>query len=475
MLADYQTFDALGLADLVRRGQVSAEELLETAIARLEAVDPVINAISQRLYDHGRQAIAAGLPDGPFAGVPFLLKDVSLMLRGQVTTQGARLFRDFVAESDSTLTERYKRAGLVIFGKTTTPEFGLAASTETTLTGSTRNPWDPTRTAGGSSGGAAAAVAAGIVPAAHGSDGGGSIRIPAAACGLFGLKPTRARIPAGPFVGEGWGGLATNHVLTRTVRDSAAFLDATHGPAPGDPYAAPPAPKSFLTEADVAPGRLRIAVQTRPYADVPVAPDCLAAVDATAALLRDLGHEVDAAQPPGDWETLGWAIWVLVASNVSLTLRTRGRARGRPVEPGEVERVTWSAVEYARSLTVEDYPAALAIVHRHGRQMAAFHQHWDLLLSPTLAQPAVPLGPQHMDNPDLEQYRQALIGFSPFTSPHNMSGAPSASLPLHWTKGELPVGVMLTGRFGEDARLLQVSRQLEAARPWHDRRPRLAA
>lgn len=471
--ADYDGFDALGLAQLVAARKVDPAALLEAAIARAEQWNPKINALASRLYDRAKQAISEGLPPGPFRGVPFLLKDVSMQLAGTVTTMGSRLFRERVADHDSTLVERFKRAGVVIFGKTTTPEMGLAASTETTLFGDTRNPWNLARTAGGSSGGAAAAVAAGIVPMAHGSDGGGSIRIPASACGLFGLKPTRARTPSGPLLGEGWGSLAIHHVLTRSVRDSAAMLDATHGAAPGDPYCAPPVARPFLAEVGADPGWLRIALQLAPYADVPVHAECLAAARNAARLLEDLGHNVEEARPEGSWEELGSAIWVLVASNVSLALKTL--LNGREPLRDEVEHVTYSCIEAARDWNVEAYPAAMRTIHAHGRRMARFHERFDVLITPTLAQPPVLLGPQHMNNPDLEAHRRALLAWSPFTSPCNMSGQPAMSVPLHWTPDGLPVGVQCAARFGDEATLFRLAGQLEQARPWRDRRLDLAA
>ncbi len=288
--SDYRDHDGLGLADLVRKGEISQHELLEAAIERAEHVNPAINALSQKLYVLG-ESMADDLPaDAPFAGVPFLLKDASAMLSGTVTTQGSKLFADNMAKADTTLVERYKRAGVVIFGKTTTPEMALAASTESTFCGTTRNPWGLDRTAGGSSGGAAAAVAAGIVPIAHASDGGGSIRIPSSCCGLFGLKPSRARTPNGPLAGEGWGSLSASHVVTRSVRDSAAMLDATHGPAPGDPYCAPHYGGSFLDEVTTKPGRLKIAFQRAPLSGAAVDPECARAAENAASLLEAWPH-----------------------------------------------------------------------------------------------------------------------------------------------------------------------------------------
>lgn len=470
-ITDYAQHDATALAALVAKGEASAGELLEVAIAAAEAVDPAINALSQKLYDHGRQAIARGLPDGPFRGVPFLLKDAGADLEGTPTTNGARLLADRVAQADSTLVARYKAAGLVIFGKTTTPEFSLAASTESSFCGTTRNPWDLSRTAGGSSGGAAAAVAAGIVPAAHGSDGGGSIRIPASCCGLFGLKPTRARVPAGPPAGEGWGSLSVAHVLTRSVRDSAALLDATQGMAAGDPYCAPARERPYLQEVATPPGRLRIAVQTRPLSGVPVAPECLAATEAAARLLETLGHHVESVQPPGDADELGHALWVLVASNVSRALRAIGQGSGRPVTQADVDAVTWNAVEFTRTLDGEAYPEALLTIHAQGRRMAEFLGRYDVILSPTLAQVAVPLGTQRTDTADLAAYSRALAHFSPFTQLFNITGQPAMSVPLHWTEDGLPVGVMFAAGFGREDILFRLAGRLEQAHPWAHRRP----
>jgi amidase len=473
-LETYRSHDGLGLAELVRRGEASAAELLDAAIGAAERINPTINALSQRLYDEARASLAHVEKAAPFAGLPFLLKDVSTEMKGTRTMQGSRLFADAPpAEIDSTLTERYRRAGVVIFGKTTTPELGLAPSTETSLTSVTRNPWDLSRTAGGSSGGAAAAVAAGVAPVAHASDGGGSIRIPASCCGLFGLKPTRARTPAGPLVGEGWGGLSTSHVVSRSVRDSAAMLDATEGPAPGDPYCAPRPKRPYLAELRIEPEPLRIALQRRPMSGVAVDRECLRAVDEAAVLLEALGHRVEEASPPGSWEELSHALWVLVASNVSLAVRRGAEQLGRELKPDIVDAVTWNAVAFSATLDVESYPAALRSIHRQGRLMAAFHQTYDLLLSPTLAKPPVPLGTLRTDNPDLNAYRQGLVEFIPFTQLFNMTGQPSMTVPLHWSEAGLPIGVMFSAPFGDEATLFRVAAQLERAKPWFDKIPAL--
>ncbi len=470
---DYRKHDAMGLAQLVARRRASAEELLATAIERNAAINPAINALSQEHFERARAAIGRGLPDGPFTGVPFLLKDVSVQLAGTVTSNSCKLFADAVAERDSTLVERYQQAGLVIFGKTNTPEMGLAASTETALNGTTRNPWDLARTPGGSSGGAAAAVAAGIVPAAQGSDGGGSIRIPASCCGLFGLKPTRARVPLGPMVGESWGSMGAVHALTRSVRDSAALLDATCGAAPGDPYAAPPVARPYLQELATPPGRLRVALQLAPLSGSPVDAECIAAARDAARLMESLGHEVEEAQPPGDTEVLGKAAWALVATGVAATLTRRARVLGRALREDDVEPVTWRAVCHAATLSAIDHSDALLAIHLHGRRMAAFHDRHDLVLSPTLGQVPVALGPQRMSNPDLDEYTAALLRFTPFTNLFNMSGEPSMSVPLHWTPEGLPVGVMFSAGFGREDQLFRLAGQLEQARPWFDRVPAL--
>src|SRR5499427_4135310 len=321
--AEYDQYDGLGLAELVRRREVSPDEVLEAAIARVEARNPAINAVVSRLYDEARAAMRAGLPAGPFTGVPYLLKDLGAHYAGAVTSFGSTLFKDFVVDHDSEITARLRRAGLVIFGKTNTPEMGLAASTEPRLFGPTRNPWSLKHSSGGSSGGSAAAVAAGVVPMAHATDGGGSIRIPASACGLFGLKPTRARNPMGPDAGEGWGGASVGHAVTRTVRDSAALLDATSGLDVVAAFCAPPPERPFLHEVGRDPGRLRIAITTRPWNGQPVDSECKTAAVAAARLCERLGHHVDEATPDVDARALGDATLVIISANIRAALEAR--------------------------------------------------------------------------------------------------------------------------------------------------------
>src|SRR5262245_26146527 len=341
---EYEQYDALGLADLVRQRQVTAAELLDAAIARVEARNPAVNAVVNKLYDYGRQAIAAGLPDGPFTGVPFLLKDLSASLAGTTTTRACRYFADAVPAEDSEHVKRLKRAGLVIFGKTNTCELGLSLTCEPQFHGPTRNPWDTTRLSGGSSGGAAAAVAARMLPLAHGSDGFGSIRVPAACCGIVGLKPTRGRNTFAPYTGEGLGGCSTEHALTLTVRDTAALLDATAGAGPGDPYVAPAAARPFLVEAEAKPRPLRIAYTTTAPNGAPVETEYLKALAETVVFCKDLGHKVEEADPDIDRGTVVPTFLTFAAANMVVTLASHPSA-GRPARQGEVEDATWGTAQ----------------------------------------------------------------------------------------------------------------------------------
>lgn len=475
-IAGYDRYDGLGLAALVRRRQVTPLELLETAIDRVERINPAINAVTGKIYDRARDAIRAGLPDGPFMGVPYLLKDLAVHLQGSVTTFGSRLFADAApAGHDSELVTRLKRSGLVIFGKTTTPEFGLTTTTESRLAGQTRNPWALDRSAGGSSGGAAAAVAARILPMAHATDGGGSIRIPASACGLFGLKTTRARNPAGPDVGEGWAGAAVGHAVTISVRDSAALLDATAGPDIGDPYWSTPRPGSYLSEVGRDPGRLRIAVATRPWNGSEVHADCLAAVADAAKLCQSLGHHLEEARPEVDAERLGWATRTVIGANVRASIVARAAELGREPTADDVEPMSWSMAEIGRTATAADYAASVLAIHRIGRAVARFFTRYDLLLTPTMCKPPLPLGTVAQTQPDAALYTREILGTIAFTSLFNSTGMPAMSVPLFWTADDLPVGVQFAAPFGGEATLLRLAAQLEAARPWADRKPPVCA
>ncbi|MEQ1755012.1 MAG: amidase [Micropepsaceae bacterium] len=471
--SEYRKHDALALAELVRKKQATAGELLDAALARSREVNGKINAI---VLDHeaiGRKSISDGLPAGPLSGVPYLLKDLGAALKGTVTTGSLNLTREAVAAADTTYVERCKKAGLVIFGKTHSPELGLSPSSESRMHGATRNPWNLGHIAGGSSGGAAAAVSAGILPVAHATDGGGSIRIPASCCGLFGLKPTRARTPAGPRRGEGWGGASIGHVVSRSVRDSAAFLDATAGAAPGDPYAAPHQARPFLEEVGAAPGRLRIAFSTKPPIDAPVHADAIAAVRDAAKLCERLGHIVEEAAPQLNGMEIMAAQGVVISANVAFAVDEAAEALGRKARPEDVERATWFRLENARKTDSSQYARAMNTLHLVGRSVAEFMLGYDVILQPTATREPLPIGVLNMEREDLQSMFREMIAFIPYTGIYNLTGQPSANIPLHWNANGLPIGTMFTTRFGDEATLFRLAAQLEQARPWKDRYPPL--
>jgi len=474
-MRDYDSYDALGLAELVRKGETSADELLDEALARTGSRNPALNAVNMVWADHARAAVRAGLPEGPFRGVPFLLKDLHAQVAGMPLTFGSRLFERFVSENDSEITLRYRRAGLLIFGRTASPEFGLTATTESVLWGATRNPWNAARTSGGSSGGASAAVAAGILPAAHASDGGGSIRIPASCCGLFGLKPTRARVPSGPHQGEGWGGMSTAHAITRSVRDSAALLDATQGPDVGAPYHAPAPERPYLDEVSRAPARLRIALQTESFNGAPTHPECRDAALAAAKLCESLGHHVEPVRLAIDAQALGRATQVLIASNVQATTEDAAAALGREVGTDLVENITYFMVQGARSATAADYARAIRTIHAAGRTVESFLERYDVLLSPTMAAPPVSIGELALSNAPSAEYIARISAATGYTQLFNAGGQPAMSVPLAWSRDGLPLGVQFAARFGDEATLFRLAGQLEQAQPWRDRRPTLAS
>jgi len=470
-IPEYESCDGLRLAELVSAGDVTPGELLEAAIERVEARNPVVNAVVNRMYDIAKAAIAAGLPAGPFTGVPYLLKDLGVQYAGAVTSAGSNFLRDAVADHDSEVVARMKRAGLVIFGKTNTSEFGLSTSVEPRLFGATRNPWNLAHSAGGSSGGAAAAIAAGMLPMAHATDGGGSIRVPASCCGLFGLKPTRARNPMGPDLGEGWSGASVGHAITRSVRDSAALLDATSGPDVGDPYWAPPPRGPYRTEVGADPGRLRIAFTTTAWNGQPVDPECAAAVADAAKLCESLGHHLEEASPTVDADAHAAASRIIISAHTRATLEARGKVLGRPPAPDDVEAITWAMAEYGRTASASDYAGAIVAVHRNGRAVGRFFTRYDVLLTPTMCKPPHRLGVLAMNGADTQAYMGAILGTIAFTSLFNNCGNPAMSVPLHWSADGMPVGVQFAAPFGDEATLFRLAAQLEAARPWADRRP----
>lgn len=474
-LPDYETYDALGLAALVARGDISPKELLNAALARVDAVNPKLNAMAVHAVETAINAIECGLPEGPFKGVPFLLKDLGAEAIDLPSHKGSKLFRDTTYDYDSEIVGRLRAAGLVIFGRTTSPELGVGAVTEAKVYGGpTRSAWNTDHTAGGSSGGAGAAVSSGIVPAAHGSDGGGSVRIPASSSGLFGMKPTRARLPDGPASGEGWAGMAISGFLTRSVRDSAALLDATSGPDLGAPYWAPPLKRRFMDAIDKPPSRQKIAFSKLSFTGEPLHPDCLLAVEKTAKLLANLGHDVEEATPKLDLMPLMQAWTKIVACGTVLSVREKVKARGYPLDPDEIEAVTRGAIELSKTISGADYLASVNKVHRFGREVAAFFEGYDLLLTPTLAEPPAKIGRFAPDNEDFTDYRlgpNGLLPYSPFTAVFNATGQPAMSVPLHWNADGLPIGLHIAGRFGKDELLMSLAAELETAAPWFDRRP----
>ncbi|MDP6708550.1 MAG: amidase family protein [Alphaproteobacteria bacterium] len=466
---DYGNYDAVGLAELIRGGEVTIEEVLETALTRMRALQPELNAVVTEMETEARQAIADGLPDGPFKGVPFMLKDLNCLYAGVPMQNGSRFFADFVPDHDGEIVIRQKRAGLVSIAKTNTPEFGLCASTEPVAHGAAPNPWNLERSGGGSSGGSATAVAAGIVPAAHATDGGGSIRIPASCCGLVGLKPTRGRTPVGPDLGESLN--SVGHVVCHTVRDTAHLLDAIAGPELGAPNGSPPMTAPFADAVGADPGRLKVAVSTEVHAGSTLDPACTEAVEQTAALLAELGHEVEEAAPPVDLDWIA-EVWRLIAGvNAAANLDRYQAASGRDPGPDDLEPISRLSAEEGRRVSGPDYLRTIQDIHAFGRRMAHFHEDWDILLTPTLAERPVPLGALVMTTEDIDDYYDRLFRFIAFTPQQNLTGQPAITLPLHMSDDGLPVGVQLATRFGEESLLIRLASQLEAARPWADRRP----
>jgi amidase len=488
----YNEHDALGLAALVKKGEVTASELLDAAIERVDRVNPRVNAVITRMFDEARRTIASGLPKGPFEGVPFLLKDLLSAYAGVRLTSGTRYHAGYVPDHDAELVKRHKRAGLVIFGKTNTPEFGLVPITEPELHGPTHTPWRIGHNSGGSSGGAGAAVASGMVPMAHGGDGGGSIRIPASCCGVFGLKPTRGRTPCGPDMSESWFGFAVEHALTRSVRDSAALLDATTGPWTGNWYAPPAHPTPFLDAVTAKPRKLKIAFTTKPSMPSNVHADCLRAAEEMAKLCEELGHEVVEASPQIDAKEFArdflTVIGVATAMEPELGVEKVGR-RGRRED---FETITWISVLLGRKTSALEFGLAMERLKTLSRRVAPFFEAYDVLLTPTLGAPPPKIGELQPKGAEallqkviakgdlgavlripgiLEQMAEKVFDFIPFTALANVTGQPSMSIPIHVNDLGLPVGAMFTGRFADEATLFNLAGELERARPWAAKRP----
>ncbi len=470
---DYCDYDGLGLADLVARKEVSPAELVEAAIERVERHNPSLNAVVYKGYEDARKAAQGPLPDGPFKGVPFLIKDLGMPVAGWPRRSGSRFAQHMVDQADGGLTRRYREAGVIPLGKTNTPEYGITGTTEGALLGPCRNPWNPAHISGGSSGGSASAVAAGIVPMAHASDGLGSIRIPAACCGLVGLKVTRDRnlnLPDGTDYAIGF---VVDHVVTRTVRDSAAMLDATGRPEIDDPYPAPPKARPYMEEIERSPGRLRIAWSSETASGRPIDPEIQAALERTAALLQGLGHEVVEQGMGIDYRALYTARGPVSGANFAAMMGRLIDEIGREPEPHELEPLTWAALKGGRKVTGEQALRGMQELRMLNRQTLAFFNDWDIYLSPVLGTPVPEVGfidPVALEPRELNR-RQGQV--FPFTPPSNFSGQPSLSLPLEMSANGLPVGMMFTARYADEATLFRLAAQLEKEAPWRTRRPQI--
>ena len=480
MSDDLALMDATAQAELVSSGQASPSELMDAAIARAEKVNPEINAIIHDLSESGREQAAGDVPDGPFKGVPFLLKDLGAANAGEPLNLGMQLLKDanFASPVDTTLAQRFRQAGLITFGKTNTPELGIVATTEPKAYGATKNPWDTSRSPGGSSGGSGAAVAAGIVPMAHANDGGGSIRIPASNNGLVGLKPTRQRISEGPMVGDVMSGVTVELCVSRSVRDTARLLEAVHGPAPGDPYVAPPPLRPYTDELDDESGGLRIGILDRSLIEgVEVQAPCVEAVQTAAKLAESLGHtiadgSIADALPIGeggpDLEESFLTRW---AAGQAATLTQLGMLIGRPVTEDDVEKLTWDMAEIGHERDGSRYLLDVGLHQMMSRMVAGwFESGYDLLLTPTMAEIAPPLGEIDTSLPDLAAYRRCLPSGA-FTALFNLTGQPGISVPVHWTEDGVPVGAQFVAPFGREDLLIRIAAQLEKAAPWADRTP----
>ena len=488
-LPEYDTTDAIGQAEWVRNGDVQPSELLEAAIERIEARNPALNAVVLKTYDRAKSRVN-DLPDGPFKGVPFLVKNLKMQLAGTVTTDSCLHYRDRVGTQTSILAERYEAAGLQILGKTNSPEFGIMGTSEPEMHGPTRNPWNTDHTAGGSSGGTSSAIASRMVAIAHGGDGGGSIRIPASCCGLFGLKPTRGRVSMAPFSGEKWSGFVQENVLSRSVRDTAALLDIAEQPTIGEPYAQPPKARPFLEEVGQDPGKLRIAICTDSLFAGKSHPDCVASVEHTAELLMDLGHEVAISTPPFDREALVRAYFIVVSAGVARAVESAAEYAKCKPKSSDFEAATWILAQIGWANRASEYEWAREIIQTESRRVAHWFQDYDVFVSSTMGRPPAEIGellPNRAERAQLALLRtlnlrplllkvlkeiaNGKLVYTPNTQLFNQTGQPAMSVPLYWNKQNLPIGVQFAARFADDATLFRLAAQLEQAQPWADRMP----
>lgn len=471
--AEYDSYDALGLAELVRNRDVSALEVVDAAIARAEALNPTLNAIVFKTFDAARERARDAKTDGLFAGVATFLKDMRGGCIGMPTRNGSRFAPATPADHDSTLVARYKAAGLNPLGKTNVPEFGILPTTESELYGAAHNPWNLQHTPGGSSGGSAAAVAARIVPIAHATDGGGSIRIPASCCGLLGLKVSRGRITQGPDTADSTSGLSVDHVVCRTVRDSAAALDISCAPDFGDPYFALPPQGSYLEGIRKKPKRLKIAFALKGLNGREFNPELGNAVKKTAHLCEQLGHTVEEASPPIDYENMTLAFMTIWATSTAYGVGSLARATGIAPSLEVIEGITYGLYEAGMKITAAQQIDMLQVFHRSARIMAKFHEAYDLWLTPTLGDLPLKLGTIHIDETDVQKAFEPLFGYVPFTAMQNATGQPAINVPLHWSQSGLPIGVQFVARSGDEMTLLKMAAELEEASPWIGKTPPL--
>lgn len=468
--AEYSNYDGLGLAELVKKKKIKASELVEAAIERIERHNPRLNAVIFRDYD-GARARARSKLSGSFAGVPMLLKDILGFKKGWPNRDGSRFVSPSPHHQDSTLVTRFEAAGMIALGRTNVPEFGSVPLTECKLYGPAHNPWNLEHSTGGSSGGSAAAVAAGIVPFAHANDGGGSIRVPASACGLVGLKPTRGRNPLGPVIGDLVGGLVAEHVVSRTVRDTAAVLDATSGPEPGDPYTAPPPPGLYLKSIAKRPKKLRIAFATKSFRGIAFDPEIERAVDETAKLCRKLGHIVEEGMPAIPVDLLIGSFMQIWAAGLASLVEFYSRAAGKQPQIGDIEGVNFALYQFGKTISATGYQNAWASLQSAARTVGQWHERYDVWLTPVLARPPIKLGTVNLEANDIMAAFAPIIDYIPFTALQNATGQPAISLPMHWSASGLPIGMQFVGRFGEEHLLLQLAVQIEKAQPWIKKRP----
>jgi len=469
----YSDYDGLGLAELVRKGEVTPAELLDDALAGIDAVNGALNAVTARIDDLARAEIAGGLPDGPFRGVPLFLKELGVQARGTPSRCGSALTEALVASDDSELMQRFRAAGVVTAGMCATPEFGYNPTTESVFYGPTHNPWDTERTPGGSSGGSAAMVAAGVVPMAHANDGGGSIRIPASCCGLVGLKPTRGRVPTGPAYGDWLSGYAAELIVSRSVRDTAAMLDAVQGPDIGPPNVITPPARPYLEELARPPRKLRIGWTATPPSGGAVHADVVDGLHATVKLMESLGHEVVEERFAIDWTHYFEQLIVIWTSYVAWAIDGVACALRRAPSPENLERVTWELYRHGRSLSAMDMHNAMANFNLVSRQTGAMFERFDVLLTPTVAQPPLKLGTldQNAIGVDAREWSRQVFDWIPFTPLFNTTGQPAISLPLHWSPDGLPIGMQFAAGLNDEATLIALAGQIEQAQPWIERKP----